>query len=714
MAASDTSLPPSGLAARLYQAVMALDGKRVGTEIRFIAPCHEDHHPSARWNPEKLTWYCDVCGTGGGWKDLAERLQISVPGGGGSGSLSSPKRLEHSNTFGAGLTLDEYSAAKGLPIEFLKSLAISNIYDGNGAPSLRIPYLGRDGTEAAVRIRLRLDKTPSGDNRFRWKSGSKPLPYGLWRLDKAQEAGYVVIVEGESDAQTLWYQDEPALGIPGATTWREQWTEYLQGIPKLYVVREPDKGGEAVFAWLAKSVIGDRVWLVDLAPFKDVSDSYISDPATFAPRWAAVLASAVCFSELAAKQQRREAEELYAQAQALLSDPQLLWRVGEAIKDGGYAGDLRPAELVYVAATSRLLERPQNIAVVSQSAAGKNATVDAALELIPPEEVHIEKAGSARALIYSDANFAHKVVLVEEAESIPEDGPAASAVRSLAADNKMAYDVVEKNPMSGRYETRHIEKAGPTGLITTSTRSLGEQMGTRMLEMGVSDAVEQTREVMRAHARKVISRRSKAVDLTQFLALQRWLSLAGKTDVVIPYAEVLADMVPATAVRMRRDFRQLLTSVQTMAFLHQCQREQTPEGWVVASIEDYVMARELLAPIFDTIAVEGVTPAIRETVEAVGEGEEVSLTELARRLGIAKSTCAWRVRRAINSGFLVNNEARRGHEAKLTRGAPLPEETTALPDPEEVRRVFECSSVNREDRDTPSPLPIGAGSEVLL
>jgi hypothetical protein len=67
----------------------------------------------------------------------------------------------------SGLTLEEYAREKGLPIDFLTSLGISQIPYGSG-PALRIPYLGAGDEEVAVRFRIALD----GD-RFRWESGSK-------------------------------------------------------------------------------------------------------------------------------------------------------------------------------------------------------------------------------------------------------------------------------------------------------------------------------------------------------------------------------------------------------------------------------------------------------------------------------------------------------------------------------------------------------------
>jgi len=78
-----------------------------------------------------------------------------------------------------GLTLDRYATAKRLPIDFLKTCGLSEFtYDHK--PVVRIPYLGEDGEQTAVRFRIALD----GD-RFRWKSGTKPYLYGLNRLSDA-------------------------------------------------------------------------------------------------------------------------------------------------------------------------------------------------------------------------------------------------------------------------------------------------------------------------------------------------------------------------------------------------------------------------------------------------------------------------------------------------------------------------------------------------
>jgi hypothetical protein len=264
-----------------------------------------------------------------------------------------------------------------------------------------------------------------------------------------------------------------------------------------------------------------------------------------------------------------------------------------------------------------------NLAVVSASAAGKNATVDAARELHPPEAVIEIKAGSAKAIVYSDQDYQHKVVLFTEADSIPNQGPAATAVRTLAADNYLAYDVVELDPETNKWRVRHIVKPGPTGLVTTSTRSLADQLSTRVLELGLSDDEQQTRQVMHAHARRTEPDFAPLPELAPWHAYGRYVAqraheLAG---ISIPFGHVLAELVPAKAVRMRRDFAQLLMTIQANALMH-IQHRAIEEGWLVATIgEDYAAARDLLAPLFDTLAAGGLTPAVRATVLAVKPDE---------------------------------------------------------------------------------------------
>ena len=85
-------------------------------------------------------------------------------------------------------------------------------------------------------------------------------------------------------------------------------------------------------------------------------------------------------------------------------------------------------------------------------------------------------------------------------------------MRSLVTDDCLSYEVVEKDPQTGRHQTRRIEKVGPTGLITAGTRSLPPQLSTRTLEVPLRDDPDQTRAIMQAHAQTVDGTKKAPLD----------------------------------------------------------------------------------------------------------------------------------------------------------------------------------------------------------
>jgi hypothetical protein len=83
--------------------------------------------------------------------------------------------------------------------------------------------------------------------------------------------------------------------------------------------------------------------------------------------------------------------------------------------------------------------------------------------------------------------------------------------------------------------------------------------------------------------------------------VQEWLELAGVREAVVPFAEVLAEMMPDNPVRMRRDFKRLLHLVVVCALLHQRQRQRDGSGRVLAELADYAMAYELVHQAFGRV-----------------------------------------------------------------------------------------------------------------
>ena len=623
-----------------------------------------------------------------------------------AGGRDLPRR--HATVQGSpGCTLDEYAAAKQLPVEFLETVGLTEITYAS-RPAVKIPYADEDGAEIAVRFRIALE----GDDRFRWKNGSKPRLYGLNRLGQARELGYVVLVEGESDVHTLWHHGYPALGLPGATLWSEERdAPVLSGLPAIYVVIEPDAGGEAVLNWLRASSIRERVRLVRLQAAGDVSELHLRFSKEAPGQIEAALQAARPWSEHEWIERELARRGSWEQCAALAQKADILGLLGDELEASGLVGEARTAKLLFLALTSRLLEKPVSVAVKGPSAGGKSYSLERVLELFPPHAFYELTAMSERALAYGTEPLAHRFLIIFEAAGLEGDF-ASYLVRSLLSEGRLRYETVEKTDHG--LQTRVVERAGPTGLIVTTTAvSLHPENETRMLSIPVTDTAEQTRKILLA-----LAEGRREFETGNWRALQAWLE-TGDTRVVIPFVRALAELIPPVAVRLRRDFRLLISLIEAHTLLCQASRARTEHGAVVATLDDYGTVREL---VHDLVA-EGVEATVssttRETVEAVARlaaaaPEGVSVAQLSVELNIDKASPSRRVTAARTRGYLKNLEERRGRRARLVLDQPLPVELELLPDPATLSAYLDSDGqcTVAADRAGQAPPPVsGARGE---
>jgi hypothetical protein len=685
---------------------------RNGDSWTARCPAHDDqrnslsiHHRDGRWLLK--------CHAGCGFEEITAALGTSAADffddklHGGRGALLPPNDTRNSATLvtptTTGLTLGQYAAAKALTADFLKSCGLSEVtYDHR--PAVRIPYYGPNGEELAVRFRIGLD----GD-RFRWKSGTKPCLYGLHRLAMVQAAGYVVLVEGESDCHTLWSHGAPALGIPGAANWREDRdARHLDGIETIYVVVEPDRGGDTIQEWLSRSSIRHRAKLIRL-PTKDASALHLEGHKEFARRWQDACVGATPWTAVEAKASAAQRTEAWEKCAALAQKGNILDEFTRELLDIGVVGEERAAKIIFLALVSRLLDRPVSVAVKGPSSGGKSFLVESTLKFFPAQSFYALTAMSEHALAYSNEPLRHRHLVIYEAAGMRSEF-ATYLIRSLLSEGCLRYETVEKTDHG--LEARLIEREGPTGLIVTTTSlRLHPENETRMLSIMITDSREQTREVFRAVAEEV-SRDDR--DLSRWHALQVWLA-TGSVQAVIPFAKRFAELVPPVAIRLRRDFKTVLMLIRAHALLHQASRLKDERGQVVATTEDYAAVRSLVEDVVSEGVGSTVKPQVREVVQVTArllkEGStEVSQTQLRKALHLDKAVISRRVAAALDAGFLRNLEDRKGRPARLVLGDELPADSEVLPAPdkldgEEVLRC--CADVQRGTYPPPLPCPSG-------
>jgi hypothetical protein len=688
-----------------------LKGVKHRTTGSFTAHCpaHEDQHPSLSIGEGDEGRVLLKCFSGCSFKDIVAAMGLEekdlftqTNGSGGGGASFPPRKDKYVNTGTEGATLAEYAEAKGLPREFLKSLGVSEIPNYSGQPAVRFPYFSADGEEVCIRFRVSLDGTPS----VKTRRNDKHALYGLWKLEEARERGYVIVVEGESDTQTLWYHAEPTVGVPGATSWRSEWSEHLDGIEKIYVIVEPDQGGQRLWESMAGSPIRERLYRVTLGEFKDASELHLADAELFDERITQALSNAVSFMDIAESEAQERSREAWTLCEDLANEERILDRFGEDIKRSGLAGDAKAAQLIYLALNSRHLNAKQlvNIVVKGPSSAGKSYTVEKVLEFKPEDAYHYLTAMSERALAYSEEPLARRFLILAEAAGMSGEFQT-YLIRSLLSEGRLRYETVEKT--AGGLKPRIIEREGPTGLVVTTTRTrLHSENETRMLTVIVDDSREHTREILATLA----DEDHQAPDMERWRALQVWIASEAGTEghVTIPYSKKLAEEIPPVAVRLRRDFGAVLNLIRSHALLHRATRDRDEQGRVVATVGDYAVVRDLISDLISEGAEATVPEVVRETVEKVEQlidesGEaSVNIRQVGAELGLEYQPTYRRVKMAEDAGYLRNLEDRKGKPARLVVGDAMPEDVEILPQPEALG-VFTYSGFSGGEETPPPP-----------
>jgi DNA primase len=310
------------------------------------------------------------------------------------------------------------------------------------------------------------------------------------------------------------------------------------------------------------------------------------------------------------------------EALALLCDPRLAERVGEAFSAVGLVGESDAALVLWLVLVSRLAERPLGAVVQSSSAAGKSTLAEAALSLLPDEGKVAFSAMTGQALYYlQDADLAHKVLAIAEEEGASRAG---YALKLLVSEGKLSIAAAGKDPDTGRLVTTTYEVSGPVALVMTTTAAeLEEELANRLLVLAVDEGRRQTAAVQAAQRQGetlagLAARQQREATLALHRNAQRLLS---PLAVVNPHAPGLSFSDRKT--RHRRDNAKYLGLIRAVALAHQHQRPRkllqvggASIAYIEASAADVALAERLAAAVLG-VTTDELAPTTRRILGAI-------------------------------------------------------------------------------------------------
>lgn len=243
-----------------------------GNRLIGLCPFHNDSNPSFSVDLTTGQWICFTENIKGNYINFYSRYYNITE------KEAYKEILKKYNKYTNDYTIEDYCLEKRLPVEWLKNhygVQTSKNYDGR--QYVKMPYYNENMAEVTFRKRF-------NNKELRWAKGSsgKICLYNLWSLANIKNMGYVILCEGESDTQTLTYLGLPALGVAGASLFKNEYGEFLRGL-KVYIHQEPDTGGETFFNKVVNCLkeidFKDDVYVFSCGEFnaKDPSQLYIDN-----------------------------------------------------------------------------------------------------------------------------------------------------------------------------------------------------------------------------------------------------------------------------------------------------------------------------------------------------------------------------------------------------------------------------------------------------
>jgi DNA primase catalytic core len=281
--------------------------------------------------------------------------------------------------------------------------------------------------------------------------------------------------------------------------------------------------------------------------------------------------------------------------------PDLVAEVLRDLEKLGLVGELTNKLMGYLVMTSRKMDDPLALLILSGSGAGKSLLQDALLKLCPDEDLVKLTSLSDRALFYKgEDSLKNKVLAVEEVAGA--EG-AYYAIRNLISAKKLTIETTVKNALTGQLTTQVNTVNGPTAVFQTTTQpDLDAETKSRFIITSIDESLEQTRAILAAqrqsHTLEGLRRKKQREAIVRrhhaFQRLLQPLLVVNPFEPLLTYAE--------DHLLVRRDNPKYLHLILAVTFLHQLQRPARHDGefggYIETTLDDIAIANELATSLF--------------------------------------------------------------------------------------------------------------------
>ncbi len=279
----------------------------------------------------------------------------------------------------------------------------------------------------------------------------------------------------------------------------------------------------------------------------------------------------------------------------LLRDRNIFRRITEDMSRMGYVGEELNKILLYLCASSRKLDDPISVLIISQSASGKSYLVDTVKRLMPPEDVVAVTSLSDQALNYID-DLMHKFLILGEAV---HSDVIEYQIREMLSGKELSRLVTVKDPESGKMQSEVVRTPVVVSSVMSGTnRAINPENASRCFVVNTDESAEQTQRIQENQRYKYSLEKLKGgnVEKERIIKTHRAAQkLLRKVNIVNDFAPLLN--FPVKLMRTRRDHERFMDLIACVCFLRQYQKkEETEDGvtYIRCDLEDYSVAYKIM------------------------------------------------------------------------------------------------------------------------
>jgi len=278
----------------------------------------------------------------------------------------------------------------------------------------------------------------------------------------------------------------------------------------------------------------------------------------------------------------------------ILESPNLFELVKREL-DKIHVGNDKIKVLLWILTFSRFRKDPFLIMIVDDSASGKSHLVKSVLKLFEKDiDYEVITTASQKSFYYFEDDWEDKILFLMEMEALDDESiPVLRCWYSEGSELGLKHRTVKEMK-------KLLLKLGkpPVGIITTTKRSIGEQLGTRAWRINVEKSLEQHERIRKF---QVMKRLRGAVEIEINPAFQNISkSLDMKLPVIIPYVDFIK-FPCMEKERINRDIPRFFDLIEIVTLLHQHQRDIVKingKRHVISRLDDFYKVLEYAGDSF--------------------------------------------------------------------------------------------------------------------